>query len=328
MDSQMNSQMNTQMDSQKNTNTNISEIKTPVKLDTNEVNADDNICLSIKSKKKSDKRCSCKRKKGELFCGRHLKSKIIYKCPPTNNEVVKIQSYIRRFNIQNRMKCINDDDFFTCDTSLETNGNYFFKTDDNYFFDIRSLYKLFTSTPLKKYINPYTTSRFSNNSITRYTRHLKYLKSKKIPVIFIDETQLTPEQEYRDKLLNVFQKFDLLGHYTDTDWFDKLTLSKLKKLYFSAEDIWNYRIQMPNMIRHRIIPGGVAFNNAHYIIRSYDEHDKGILRNIILDEFNNFITYAMDINDRKLGAMLMMTALVEVSPDAAAIMPYYVQSSL
>jgi hypothetical protein len=285
----------------------------------------DKTCVSIKSKKTPTLRCKCLKKKGYDYCGRHIKSKnkMIYKTPPNNEEIIKLQSYIRMFNVLNRKKCVNECDFFTCDSAFETPSQYFFKTMNNYFFDIRSLHKLFTQT--HKNTNPYTLQKLTNVENAKYRRHLGYILKSKY-TIYYDEIKISPTIEYNNKLISVFQKFDFLDHYTDTDWFESLSLINLKKLYLEAEDIWNYRTQMSLYHKKQIVPEGVAFQHHDYIIRGFDESDKYKLKHIILDEFNQFVSYSHNIDNKKLGAMLMMTALVTVSPSAAMSMPHYVQN--
>ena len=47
----------------------------------------------------------------------------------------------------------------------------------------------------------------------------------------------------KDKAHHIFHRIDLLGNYTDVNWFLDLNIYQLKTLYREAEDIWNYRAQ-------------------------------------------------------------------------------------
>ena len=106
-----------------------------------------------------------------------------------------------------------------------------------------------------------------------------------------------------------------------------LSLIKMKKLYFGADDIWNYRANVPESVKRLIVPEGKAFQHTSDFIKDICENEKDVLRNIILDEFDVFVSYSDNVNNRKLGAMWMMTALVEVSIEAATAMPYYLQNN-
>ena len=49
------------------------------------------------------------------------------------------------------------------------------------------------------------------------------------------------------------------------------------------------------------------------------------LQNIVLREMDRFISEGINREEKKLGAMLMLTALVEVSNEAAQALPHLVQ---
>ena len=53
--------------------------------------------------------------------------------------------------------------------------------------------------------------------------------------------------------------------------------------------------------------------------------NKEYIQHRLLREFRKFITQAVDKDDRVLGSMWIMTALVCVSGDAANAMPWLVQ---
>ena len=53
--------------------------------------------------------------------------------------------------------------------------------------------------------------------------------------------------------------------------------------------------------------------------------DKLELQNVILNEFDSFVSLGETKDDKILGAMWMLTALVSVSSDAANAMPQYIQ---
>ncbi len=280
-------------------------------------------CISIKNRKTPNQQCNRKRKPGYQYCGLHNRAKVKFSFISNNEkQITLVQAMCRRFLVLNRKRCINEYDLFTCETKYEIPPQYFFKSDDNYFFDIRTLHKSLQSSSA----NPYTMKQFSKQTIKKYELHRKWLREKQIPIKF--QIDSTPEQEYKNKLTSVFNNFEfLLDHSINTDLFDGLTLSSLKSLFFKADDIWSNRIQMAHQQRLRIVPAGTAFNYQSYHIRGFSNTQTDILelKTILLNEFNMFATYSMDVNDRKLGAMLMMIALVEISQQAAEQYPSYAQ---
>ena len=141
----------------------------------------------------------------------------------------------------------------------------FFKTEDNYFFDVRTLNRLFDDENDKKK-NPYTMKVFSNKTLRKYRKHKKYLKKSKIHKINFDEEIKTPNEEYNEKLINIFKKFIDLGITVDAKWFDNLSLGQLKKLYETCNDIWNFRLQTQYYQRLRMVPGwcGIRYISIYY----------------------------------------------------------------
>jgi hypothetical protein len=75
--------------------------------------------------------------------------------------------------------------------------------------------------------------------------------------------------------------------------------------------------------KRRYVKNGLAFQVSKNTLKSVTNID--IIRNYILNEIERFITEGNTRDDRKLGAMWMLTALVEVSPEAADALPHLVQ---
>ena len=72
--------------------------------------------------------------------------------------------------------------------------------------------------------------------------------------------KLSPENAMKDKAHHIFQRIDILGNYTDVNWFLELNLYQLKTLYKEAEDIWKYRAQHLNAeIKRKHSPNNDAF---------------------------------------------------------------------
>ena len=81
-------------------------------------------------------------------------------------------------------------------------------------------------------------------------------------------TEMEEETEsYASKILTICQEIDILGNYTDVNWFLDLNLYQLKTLYREAEDIWNYRAQhLTPEIKRKHIPNNDAFKLKPYKI--------------------------------------------------------------
>jgi hypothetical protein len=228
-----------------------------------------------------------------------------------------------------RTLCKNSDDFVTYESILNIHPNKFYSfRDENdlhiYGFNIESLIEYIRCYKCKKIVNPYNNMPISfnimQNIITAFNQLRKYkfiIKRKRV-------NNLSPIHKMKDKAIHVFHRIDMLGNYTDVNWFLDLNIYQLKKLYREAEDIWNYRAQhLTPQIKRKHIPRNDAFRLKPYKINGMT--DKLQIQNIILDEFTKFITEGETEEECKTGALWMLTALVKVSPAQSEVMGWLVQ---
>ena len=75
--------------------------------------------------------------------------------------------------------------------------------------------------------------------------------------------------------------------------------------------------------KEKIVNSGVVFNLPIFYIKSLK--NKTVLQNIILDEYRRMITEGINREEKKLGAILILTGLVEVSVNANMALPHLVQ---
>jgi hypothetical protein len=253
--------------------------------------------------------------------------------------IIKVQSICRRWLARRRYLCNNKEDFFQLVDLFEIPNCYFFTIKDgNLFFgfDFRSFYFLskkfdpknnetYNST-VDNIKNPFTNTFLSEKNKEKYTKHLNYMMRFNVPLEF-PKRKLTSDELLRNKIVDVFQKIDFLDNYTDVCWFEELDLKGLKKLYTSCEDIFNYRCNFTDDVKKRIIHDGVIFNMNKSTLEKLTDKHKKFIQNILLDEFNRLCTEGQSTEDRKLGAILILTALTEVSKKAAQALPHIAQSS-
>ena len=139
--------------------------------------------------------------------------------------------------------------------------------------------------------------------------------------------KLTKEQRFNQTLIRVFQKIDMLGHYTDIAWFQNMTLNALKNFYNGAYDIFAIRAQLSHEVRQKIVRDGILFHNFIGNLHHIQERNKHILQYEILREIERILDEGEDRDSKILGITLVLTVLVECSYPAAIALPHLVQSS-
>jgi len=216
----------------------------------------------------------------------------------------------------NRSICVNDTDFFTCDDLIDIPENHFFSYKFNgtvYGFDIRSFAKLLEFTNL----NPYDKHEIPKQTITTFN-NLFNKTSNKLLAFEDDKSKMTPAQLFDQELLRVFDIYENLKYYTDIDWFKNLNLSKLRRFYLEVQDIWAYRASLTNSARENIVPGRKTM-----LLKKYELYKLNFtqLRKIMIKEMENFASKGTTQSDKVLGALLMITGLVIVSPRARLAYP-------
>jgi hypothetical protein len=239
-------------------------------------------------------------------------------------QIIAIQSLIRKWIILRRQSCNNDTDILTFNSKYDIPNQYFYIFNDNigkrkYAYDIRTLLEIIKSDYPSC---PYTFRSFNDtekNNIYKYTEKL-IVKGYELHV---ETAKLSPEEELEMKMKDVFHEINMLDNYTDYLWFKNLEIHQLVELYARAEDIWNYRSGMGIESKKKIVNGGIAFNiPKHFIINI---KIKSRLQHILLDEFSRFTKEGFNRDEKKLGAILILSALVEVSYLAAVALPHLVQ---
>ena len=271
--------------------------------------------------KKSPKLVGMSAGKAKRLCTDVEKLELNFRHTPI---VVKLQALVRMYLVKKRYNCVNQVDFYTQELLLNTPSPYFITLYDEstgikYGYDLCSLKRLLQDSK----VNPFTTKEFTPPMLMKAfatikrTEQLGYLCD-------IEADKMTKEQEYRDLVLIVFQKINLLGNYADDSWYLELDMEQLKKLYIGAEDIWNYRTQMPIQEKCKIVKSGTLFVETGRVKTMKLEQQRE-LSVMIIQEFDRMVSEGINVECKKLGAMLAMTALTEVSTEAAAAMPMYVQ---
>ena len=149
-------------------------------------------------------------------------------------------------------------------------------------------------------------------------------------VIELPQDTLTPQQRYRQNVLQLFQNINLLGHYSEHDWFLHLTYQQHITFLRELMDIWNYRAELSYNARAAIYPPhGNPFPQHVMGWLTHQFYAYLTVENIIsinMTIIERLTTTAMQESDRCLGANFVLCALTLVSIPAREALPWLYQS--
>ena len=254
--------------------------------------------------------------------------------PYLSNEVsiIAIQRIFKGWNIRRRKNCNNKEDCGTMDSLFEIPIQYYidYKDEEGFThgFDIRSLHMIMAEA---NPINPFTQKQLilgasGKNFFEKYMKKMTAVKEKEGRVKF-DSPKLNKEQRFTQVLVRVFQKIDMLGHYTDIAWFQNMSLNDLNKFYEKAYNIFAFRAQLSHEDRKKIVKDGILFQNFIGSLHHIQERTKNILQYEILREIERILDEGEDRDSKILGITLILTVLVECSYAACMALPWLRQDS-
>ncbi len=259
--------------------------------------------------------------------------------------IIKIQKIFRGF-IQKKYNklhgpaffkreiCTNTTDFFTMEELNDIPYNQFYSYTDTdnhtYGFDIVSLYNLITKTDNNKTVkNPYNRSEVPSSINSDIKSIIRYSKLLNLPVeieIKSEPTELSPQKSIELKTVEIFQKIDALGNYSNPVWFLSLNRLELIKLLRELQEIWTYRAQITNETKFLICPpNGDPFRNVslYYVT---NETQINNIQKVVLEVFEKLINSSSSYEYKCLGAIYILGSITLVNQSAANALPWLYQS--
>jgi hypothetical protein len=229
-----------------------------------------------------------------------------------------------------RSLCTNDTDFMTMEPLSDLNTHYFmsYKDEDGfiYGYDMVSLCNLIDKNP-NAATNPYNRKSFPTSLLSDFNLVLRTARCLNIVLdLNIEADIISPAQSVELRALDLFQKIDALGNYSDPQWFLSLNRNQLTKFTRELNDIFSYRAQLSQDVKRNICPphGEPFYNvNLHYIQHCPDMTD---VRNFVLSIIEKFVNRGINADSKSLGAYYVLAALTLVNETAAASLPWLYQS--
>lgn len=208
-------------------------------------------------------------------------------------------------------KCNNTEDFYTYELIRDIPDKYFYSYKDLkdfvWGFDIRSFEKLISM----HYPNPYTTEVIPDNIINDFQKKLLLIKKRASYEDLTDIIERDRGEIIKQRIVDLCLSIEQSGFPCMVEWITLLNIRKLKELYKQLEDVWNYRAQLSNEIKCRIIPpNGRIFNIPVSEVLSIQNIFE--IQELILNEINKF-TNTHNESDKRLGYMYFIIGLSHVS---------------
>lgn len=309
------------------------------------------VCASIRSKKHPDQRCPFSATAGE-FCVRHSKTQTRFqeksqgsdspRLSPGKSEIVKqIVCWWRQLAGLHRFRAQgpavsspsvaeNETDIFSLDPTDTIPLLYRWSYADNnkhiWLFDIRSL--SMSRGENNTIMNPYTREAIQGTHLTSFHKRCNWLREKKYCLVHTADQELTPEQLWHQKVLDVTMKYDVLGYHTCINWFEELSGPQLNLFYVELWELWFYRLQLSNTVKNQVVPN---WNRTETLLFKWQPHevrtrlDRKWWQKHILELLNRLVSSAELKEHKTLGALYGMTAFAIVSPRVRQHYPWLVE---
>ena len=299
-------------------------------------------CIHVKSKKQPEKQCDHTASKG-AFCAIHdrCKKRILWTRPLailTRTQRVsglKILNFMLKATSESRRKrhgpayftptiANNDTDIFTLDSVTTIPLAYRFSYCDTkavWLFDSRFLMGSMQYEPTP--VNPYTQEEIPAAVLTRLQSLSEWLQKHSLPLLYVSEDTLSPEQRWNQKVLDVFLRIRIHGYGVNVLWFESMTISSHTRFYTRLYDLWITDLQLTDEDKERIVPQytRTLFTQhpnrliyEYHTLKWWMKHNLGVMHTLL--------TASPEKGNRGCGALYILTALSHVNADVAQAYPW------
>jgi hypothetical protein len=195
-------------------------------------------------------------------------------------------------------------------------------------FDIRSLSHMVSESEVP--MNPYTREPIHSSTLQKIHKRILWLRKRHYPILYAIGENLTQEQIWNSKVLDVFFKMEGLGYRASCRWFELMSVIDHEDFYRTLHRLWTYRLSLTSMQKEDIVPGHSAgatklFKNNPDKLQG-GAHDLKWWRRNNLNLILAFITSSSLKANQSLGALYVLMALVDVVPEAAEAYPWILEN--
>ena len=229
----------------------------------------------------------------------------------------------------NRSLCVNETDFFTMDDLKDIPYVQFFSFQDEdkmiYGFDMLSIYSLFHKGYDQKTTNPYNRAILAKNIKKNVLKLLWFSRLFKEEINVQMNEQEIEEKTIDERALTLFHDMDILGNYTNAEWFLSLIQPTLVRFLMELNDIWTYRANLSETVRREICPNHRDLFRMMYIM-DLRAVSLPVVQDVALTIMEILVKDGINPDSRALGANFVLCALTLVNGEAAMALPWLFQS--
>lgn len=300
-------------------------------------------CQHVKSKKEPEKQCDHAATKG-TFCSIHdrCKKKVLWTRPVamlTRTQRAaghRVLTFLRRSTWATRLKrhgpayfthtvANNETDIYTLDPVASIPLTYRFSYTDSksnvWLFDSRFLMgsMQYESTV----INPFTQEEIPAHVLSRLQTLSEFLQRHSLPLLYVTEDTLTPEQRWNQKVLDVFLRIRIHGYGVNVTWFETMNISSHSRFYMRLYDLWTTELRLTDEDKERIVPRHTnSIFTQHPNRLMYEYHTLKWWMKHNLSVMHTLLTASPEKGNRGCGALYILTAMAQVIPDVAQAYPW------
>jgi hypothetical protein len=147
-----------------------------------------------------------------------------------------------------------------------------------------------------------------------------------MPILYLENNELTPEQIWNQKVLDVFLRISSHGYAINVSWFDNLRPTQHACLYAFLYDIWMVHNNLTDYDRERIVPKYRSSNSPlfrwHPHVVCGKPHELKWWRKQNLYVLNAFLTRSSDKSNQGICAIYILTAFARIYPSVRESFPW------
>jgi len=129
-----------------------------------------------------------------------------------------------------------------------------------------------------------------------------------------------------NRINELFIEIDLLGNYTNREWFDNLELRDYIRLYRKLYEIWYYRGELSIEVQNNICPFYSPFDGIFTRPLLHNEIQLQQIKTACLIVIENMVYSGITEDYRRIGTLHALSALTSVSNGARTGLPWLYES--